>query len=72
MEHLGDTYQEQLYALKGAKIALGCKNSVFFSYSQKSLMEKDNIFFHSKNQIDKTIYEKSRHTTLQQNLKMEN
>ena len=35
-------------------------------------MKKDNIVFHFKNQIDKTIYEKSRHTTLQQNLKMEN
>ena len=72
MEHLGDTYRQELYALKGAKIAPGYQNSLFFSHSQKSLMKKDNIFFHSKNQIDKTIYEKSRHTTLQQNLKMEN
>ena len=32
MEHLGDTYREELYALKGAKIALGYQNSIFFSY----------------------------------------
>lgn len=44
MEHLGDTYREELRALKGAKIAPGCQNRVFFSYSQVNNEKRQHFF----------------------------